>query len=85
MLRVGCVFVATESQVATVLSLASIPRRRQFTIAYASPLLGIGGITGIAGLSGWLRVSSADRVMLLFVVLSRLLALYASIVLIIRS
>jgi DNA-binding CsgD family transcriptional regulator len=80
-----CIFVATDAQVATVFSLASVHRRRQFTVAYAVLVVGIAGTAGIAAVIGSLQVSlTADRAMLLFAVFSRFLALCASVVLIIR-
>jgi len=81
----ACIFVATDSQVATVLSLASIHRRRQFTVSYAVLVVAIAGTAGIAALIGSLQVSLlADRAMLAFAVLSRLLALCTSAAFIIR-
>jgi len=81
----ACIFVATEAQVATVLSLASLDRRRQFTVAYVVLVVGIVGTAGFAALTGSLQVSlSADRAMLALAVLSRLLALCTSALLIFR-
>jgi DNA-binding CsgD family transcriptional regulator len=83
---VACIFVATDFQVATVFSLTSIPRRHRFTVAYALLTLGIAAVAAIAVLVGPLPVlSTADRAMLVFAVLSRLLALCASVALTVPS
>jgi DNA-binding CsgD family transcriptional regulator len=59
--------------------LGAIHRRRQFTVAYIVLVVGIAGAAGIAALIGSLQVSLlADRAMLVFTVLSRLLALCIS-------
>jgi DNA-binding CsgD family transcriptional regulator len=85
-LGIICVFVATEAQVATVLSLMSTPWRRRFSVCYLVLLLGIAGEAGMAVRSGLAPVAEiADRSMLVFAVLSRLLALCVAAALIIRS
>jgi DNA-binding CsgD family transcriptional regulator len=81
-----CIFVATDTQVATVRSLMSVPRRRWFTACYLVLTLGIAGVTGMIAHFGSQPLSEiADHSMLIFAVFSRLCALSAALMLIVRS